>query len=253
MKLYKFIIFTFFVILINGCRPAPANMSSAIIQKDYKYDKMILENYRFTIEIHLENLKDSIKKYSDVIRKLIYQNNTFDEYLLFVEDEFIGDVSGEDFPAIMNDDGTEYIYESSIEESYNIEYYNDLFVIMKYSVSFYYAGAAHGNYMVNYFIIDLTDEKILDVDDLIRRIPDEITDKIIREKYEIYDYLRENIWPPDTISFQKDSVILMWNPYTITAYAVGIIEIEIKDKIIESYFTEKGLKLRKSMNKKPKP
>jgi hypothetical protein len=36
---------------------------------------------------------------------------------------------------------------------------------MKYRFYFYYNGMAHGNYWVQYFIVDLTDEKILGIDD----------------------------------------------------------------------------------------
>ena len=103
---------------------------------------------------------------------------------------------------------------------------------------------AHGNYWVQYFIVDLTDEKILGIDDLIYPISDKLLREIIKEEYEIDYYLRENIWPPDTISFQKDGIILLWNTYSITPYATGLIEINIKNNIIESYLTEKGVKLK---------
>jgi len=242
VRLYKLFIFTFVMIFFNGCKSAPE-----IIHKDYEYEKMVFENHRFTFAIHLGNIKNS-KKVSELIKKFIYQNNNFDEYILFMEKKFIGDIKKENFPAMIDDDGTEYFYHSDLVESYNIEYYNDLFIIIKYHWYVYYSGAAHGNYWFQYFIVDLNDEKILGIDDLIYQIPDEIINEIIREKYEIYGYLRENIWPPDTINFQNDSIVLMWNTYTITPYAIGLIEIKIKDKIIESYLTEKGVKLKKSMN-----
>jgi len=243
MRLYKLFIFTFAVIFINSCRSAPE-----IIQKDYEYEKMVFENHRFTFKIHLENFNDS-EKTSELIKKLIYQNNTFDEYILFTEKKFIGDIEEEDFPAMIDDDGTEYFYHSDLEESYSIEYYNDLFVIIKYFWWAYYSGAAHGNYWCQYFILDLTDEKILDIDDLIYPIPDKLLKEIIEEEYEIDYYLNEDIWPPDTISLQKDDIILLWNTYSIAPYSTGAIQININDKIIESYLTEKGMKLKKSMNK----
>jgi hypothetical protein len=230
------------MIFINGCRPTPE-----IIQRDYKYEKMVFENHRFTFDIHLENLKNS-KKVSQLIRKLIYQNNTFDEYILFMEKEFIGDIKKEDFPPMIDDDGTEHFYHSDLVENYSIEYYNDLFIIIKYNYWAYYSGAAHGNYWFKYFIVDLTDEKILDIDELIYPIPDKLLREIIEEKYEIDYYLDENIWPPNTISLQKDGIILLWNPYSITPYSTGLIEINIQDNIIESYLAEKGAKIKKLMN-----
>jgi len=221
---------------------------NSIIHKDYEYEKMILANYRFQFKIHLENFKNSIKV-SDLIKKLVYQNNTFDEYILFVENKFIGNIRKDDFPTIVNEDKTEYIYHSYLNESYNVEYYNDLFIIIKYNVYFLYSGMAHGNYLTKYFILDLIDERILDINDLIFQMPDEIIKDIIQENYKIDYYLRENIWPPDTISFQNDNIILMWNTYSITPYVYGLIEIKINDKIIESYYTEKLVKLKKSMSK----
>jgi hypothetical protein len=149
---------------------------------------------------------------------------------------------------MIDDDGTEYFYHSDLIERYNIEHYNDLFIIIKYSHWAYYSGAAHGIYGFNYFIVDLTDEKILGIDELLYPIPDKLLKEIIEGKYEINDYLNENIWAPDTISFQKDSVILLWNIYSITPYALGHVEININDKIIEPYLTEKGRKIIKSMN-----
>ena len=86
------------------------------------------------------------------------------------------------------------------------------------------------------------------INDLIYQIPDEIIKELIHKQYNIDYYLRENIWSPDTISFQNDSVTLIWNTYTITPYASGLIEVNIKDKIIEPYFTEKLVKLKKSMD-----
>jgi len=217
-----------------------------IIHKDYEYDRMIPDNYSINFEFHLENINNSVKV-SDLIRKLIYQDNTFDEYILSAENRFIENIREDYFPAITDNDETGYIYQSSLSERYNIEYYNDLFVIIKHNVGIYYGGAAHGNYTTNYFIVDLTDERILDISDLIYQIPDEILKKNIQEEYNIDYFLRDNIWPPDAISFQNDSVILLWNTYSITPYVYGLIEIKIKDTVIESYFTEKGVKLKTSM------
>jgi hypothetical protein len=233
--------FAFVIIFFNGCKSTPE-----IIHKNFEYEKIVLDNYRFTFEIHLENFKYPIKV-SELIKKLIYQNNTFDEYISFIENKFIENISKENFPTIINDDETEYIYRSYLNETYNVEYYNDLFVIIKYFAYIYYSGMVHGNYMFKYFVIDLNNKRILEINDLIYQVPDELLKEIIQNKYKIDYYLRENIWPPDTISFKKDSIVLMWNIYTITPYVNGPIELNIQDKIIESYFTEKGITLKNSM------
>jgi hypothetical protein len=231
------------MISVNGCSHLPE-----IIYKDYKYEKLFFETHSFTFDVHLENFKDSIK-ISDLIRRLIYKNKTFDEYIVFAEDEFIGNIRKEYYPPMTDDGGTEYLYHSDLIEKYTIEYYNDSFVIIKYHTYFYYSGAAHGNYITRYLIIDLIEETILNIDDLILPIPDDMLKGIIEVEYETNYYLREEIWPPDTISFQHDTVSLLWNVYSIAPYSTGLIEIVIQDIIIESYFTEKGKALKKSMNR----
>jgi len=138
-------------------------------------------------------------------------------------------------------------------ESYKIEYFNDLYIIIRYDINFYETGAAHGNYFTKYLIIDLTDGKLLNINELINQIPDEMLKEKIYEKRKIADdirehiWLRDNIWPPDAVSFKSDSTIFIWNTYTITPYVYGTIEIKIDDKTIEPYFTEKGLELKRSM------
>ena len=86
MRLNRLYIFAFVIIFINGCRSSPE-----IIEKDYEYKKMVFENHRFIFHIHLENFNNPIKV-SNLLKKLIYQNNAFDEYIIFMEKKFIGDI-----------------------------------------------------------------------------------------------------------------------------------------------------------------
>jgi hypothetical protein len=220
-----------------------------IIYKDYKNEIMLFETHRYLFEIHLENFGNSMNK-SSLIENLVYQNKSFDEYIEFRKNEFIGDARKEYYPPMIDDDGKEYFYHSELIESYNIEYYNDLFVIIKYQNGFYNSGAAHGNYGTRYHIIDLTERRSLNINDLVFQIPDDLLKEFIEEKYEVNYYLDEKIWPPDTINFQNDSISLIWNTYSITPYSMGTIEIIIQDMTVESYFKEKGKNLKESMKKK---
>jgi len=113
---------------------------------------------------------------------------------------------------------------------------------------FFASGAAHGNYLIEYDIIDLSEEKILEIDDLINKISDDLLKEYINDQYEINNFLRKNIWPPDTINFNNRIVELIWNTYSITPYVSGIIKINLNQEIIESYLTEKGKELMKIIN-----
>jgi hypothetical protein len=243
MRILKFI---FAVFPLVGCY----SFTPEIIHKDYEYEKIFLGNYRFTFEFSFENITNSDKT-ANLIEKLIYQNRSFDEYIEYAENKFIGTINMNkgNYPRMIEEDGTEYFYHSDLVERYKIEYCNNLFAIISYNNYSYYSGAAHGGYWTEYFIIDLTEEKILEIDELLNPISDGILIELIKTNSDINDYLRDNIWPPDSINFRRNKIILVWNTYTITPYALGIIYIELQDDVIELYLTEKGKKIRTIMNK----
>ena len=141
----------------------------------------------------------------------------------------------------------EYPYHSELIESYNIIYYNDEFILIKHTKYFYYTMAAHGNYWEEYFVIDINEEKILNMYDLVTQIPEDLLKENIELNYDIDYFLRENMWPPDTINFQKDGIELLWNTYSITPYVVGVIDIKIEYEIGESFLTKKGKMIKDMM------
>jgi len=111
----------------------------------------------------------------------------------------------------------------------------------------YYSRHAHGDSMTQYFIIDTAQKRILDVGELINPVPQTEIKGILESKYSIDNYLRENIWPPDTVNFRAGSVELIWNVYTIAPYVYGAINVEIPYSDIERYLTDKGKKLKKTV------
>jgi hypothetical protein len=222
-----------------GCVNTPK-----IIQKDYVYDKMFFETHRIEFDIHLENIGDSGKIYS-LVNNLIYKNKNFDEYREYKERNFLGNSSEADYPPRIDDDGTEHFYHSYLGEKYVIIFNNNAYIIIEYNLYFYNSGGAHGYPWINYFIIDIKEERILGIDDLIHPIPDDTLKEIIESNFSTDNSQRDNIWPPDTVNFCNENIRLLWNVYTITPYAIGIIWIDIQDKIIEPYLTDKGKMLKK--------
>jgi len=242
MKFKKQYILLITTMLFIGCDNTPA-----IVQKEYVYEKMFFENHRFTFDIHLENVGSS-GKIHDLINNLIYENKSFDEYIEYKERNFTGNIDESDYP-LMDDDGTENIYHSDLIEKYSIVFNNDMYIIFEYNTYYYISGTAHGNSFINYYVLDIKEKRILDINDLIYPIPDDLLKEIIESNYNENNFFRDNIWPPDAVNFCNKNVELIWNTYTLAPYALGIINIEIQDEIVGQYLTEKGKILRKLISK----
>jgi hypothetical protein len=240
MRYAKLIAIFSFLVIINGC----AN-TQRIIRRDYNYEKLFFGTHRVEFVISLENIGNS-DEISNLVETLIYDNKNFDAYLEFIENEFIGDAREDFYPQIFNDDGTEYFYKSYLCKEYSVEHYSGLFVIIRYFNYFYYSGAAHGNYWIEYYIVDLSEKRLLNIADLVNPIPDDLLRELIESNNGITlgDYSRENIFPPDTINFCNDNIELIWNTYQIVPYVVGIIGVEIQDDVIQEYLTDKGKEIR---------
>jgi len=236
MKFKKLIfIFTIILVLSAGCAG-----KDDVLQKHYADKKILFDAYVVEYDIYLENVNYS-KKTAALIKKLIYNGEGFDEYISKTLDEFTGPVKSEDFPPLFDDDGNKHFHESFLNESYTIIHRDKSFIIIEYSKYYYYSGAAHGNYWTNYFIIDLAQKKILNINDLITPIDDNYLKDLILKEYDIISFLRPNIWPPDTININNDNIELLWNTYTITPYSDGIIVLILYE---DKYLTDKGRALQ---------
>ncbi|GMO21623.1 MAG: hypothetical protein Ta2B_00460 [Termitinemataceae bacterium] len=243
MKLYRNILLPMILLFLGySC------FSLEIYNFDEAYEKIYFENYRVEFEFHLSNIKYS-NKIETLITKLIYNDKNFEEYMAYKENEFIGDINEQDFPTI-NDDGAKYCYHSNYIETYEITNINSYFLTIKYTNYYYITGSAHGYFQTKYCIIDLLEGKILNINDLINVIPESELLKLIEQKYKDfninYDSFSNNLWPPDTINFEINGIILFWNIYSIAPYSFGPIEINIPYGIINSYLTQKGELLRET-------
>ncbi|MCL2809897.1 MAG: RsiV family protein [Treponema sp.] len=217
-----------------------------IIQKHYQYNKVFADNHHVEFDIYLENIGNS-RKISNLIKKLIYDNKSFDKYILEIEKRFLQYYEDSSLPRMKNPDGTEYFYSSYLNENYIIIFNDDSFVIMEYSDYYYYTGTAHGHFLTNYYIIDIENEKILELNEIINPIPDFVLKEIIKNQYGIEDFLRDNIWPPDSINIDQTGIELLWNIYSITPYVFGSVHIEIPRENAASFLTEKGMEITKAV------
>ena len=227
-------------LFLFGCASTPRSSSgSGIVKKDYHYEKTFYDTHTIEFEIHLENIRHNDSA-AGLIERLVYQNKNFDDYAGYVENKFVEDRATGFYRPIFYDDGTQYYYHSSMSESFIIDYHDDDYVIIHYSNHYYNSGAAHGNYWIEYYIIDIAAEKILSLNEIIAPVPDAILISLIKSEYDIENFLRDNIWAPDSINISKDGVSLLWNIYTISPYVIGDIYISLPHSTANTYLTEKG-------------
>ena len=234
----------FFSFILFGCIS-----NQKIINKEYDFERMYSDNHIFSFGLYLENINNP-KKIQKLINELIYNGKNFDEYREYTEQKFINDTIINSYPRVINEDGTVYIYNSELIGSHSITFHDDQFVIFENKVWFYASGAAHGNSLIEYYIIDLLEKKILDKNDLLNRVPDIILVENIAKEYNTNNSLRSDIWPPDTINFHNGVVELIWNTYSILPYVDGIINIKLENEIVEQYLTKRGKELLIRTNKK---
>jgi hypothetical protein len=238
------------VIILFSCKPAQAGQGASrtargglkVRDYNYVYEKIVFDNYRFKFEFHLSGLRGD-KNIEGIIKRLIYNDKALDAYVLYKENTVLESLKSEYLPLQLEEDG-ENIYQGEYIENINIKDYDDSFVILRRDEYVYYSGQAHGNSQVRYYILDLEEERILSLDDLSSAIPEDILKTNIKSKFNIDFNYRESLWPPDTISFDRESLVLFWDVYSIAPYSTGAIEITIPYNLIDGYLTEKGRLIR---------
>jgi len=218
---------------------------TVILTKEYKEDAPFFDMLNISFDFHLETLGDYRGK---IIQKLIYNDMGFEEFVKFKKDRFTGnpdDIYAEVYALRYDANGVPYAEDAILHQSdlileYRIIGYDGKFITIEHSGYEYRAGAAHGNYRKEYYTVDIKEEKILEVDDIAGKMPDALLKELIEAKYDLVPYLRENIWPPDSIGFSNGKIVLLWNTYSITPYSTGPIELPVSKKIIRPFLTDKG-------------
>ena len=206
-----------------------------IIHKDYKYEKS-----KWKFDFHLENIGNS-DKISNLVNKLIYDNRNFDEYMLNKEKS-----------VLINMDGDEPDPRGSyLSENYTINYADEKYIVISYHYEEYYGSAPHPNHGQNCFFIDISEKRLLLIDDLIKPLPENLLLALIKKRYEedadigIDDFLRNTIWPPDLITISGGNTALIWNTYTLFPHAYGPVEVTNYD--ISQHLTDKGKEIMKRL------
>jgi hypothetical protein len=219
-----------------------------IREYDYGYEKMVFDNYHFEFEFHLSALEGD-KKIEGIIKNLIYDGNSPKAYVPYKERAVLEGLGKDNSPPLFEEEGG-YINQGEYIERVEIKNYGDSFVTLRREEYVYYSGQAHGIPRIQYYVVDLNEEKIVPLNGLALAIPDEILQAHIAPKFNIYLYDRESIWPPDSISLEKEGALLCWNVYSIAPYSEGPIEITIPYGIASAYLTEKAILIRDALTAK---
>jgi len=105
-----------------------------------------------------------------------------------------------------------------------------------------FTGGAHPNNIIKDYNYDIKNNKLLKKGDIINLKDSVKINKILRNKFKVqnkYDielFEQPSVKLADAIAITPDSVIFVYNQYTLACYAVGPIKIKISQKKIDKSF-----------------
>ena len=118
-----------------------------------------------------------------------------------------------------------------------------------------FSGGAHPSYSAEFINYDVRGNKVLKFDDIFKAdMQDELFELVKEELCERY-YVKEVSKLKDVGIFVEDlfltkniyltptSVGFFYNPYEISPWAVGVVEVEIPDFMLKDYFTDEAKKI----------
>lgn len=136
-------------------------------------------------------------------------------------------------------------YEASISSELSFQCKSMVSVLID---SYVFTGGAHGYGGISFINIETKTGKRIANQDLFKNYLDFVTyaEKVFRSKYEILEnesinstgffFENEKFALPENIGITDTDVILYYNPYEISSYAEGPVEVKIKKEDVASYF-----------------
>lgn len=103
-----------------------------------------------------------------------------------------------------------------------------------------FSGGAHGYYFENYKVFDLESKKVISLTDIFKNPKDTAWNDILMKNFTDKDQkemlLEDKIEPNTNFYFDNQGITFVYNQYEITAYAAGVVYInlkfsDIKDKL----------------------
>jgi hypothetical protein len=135
------------------------------------------------------------------------------------------------------ENGSEFINQIYFSEYISVLRHFDSFVMIEHQKYIGYLSVPNGILWTKYYFIDIAEERILGVNDLAVPLSEDFLEDIINESYNVNNFLRDEIWPPDTININQDFVELTWNVLTIAPRSDGMIRVVLQNDL---FLTKKG-------------
>ena len=186
-----------------------------------------------------EKINSQISEFIKNSLKFNIEDTTSVSTIALAAEDFLNSyhIDKEEFPEI-----SPYFAEISVSNTYRSE--ELLCLEMK---QYLYTGGAHGYGSIWFLNIDIdTGEEILS-NDLLKN-EEEFTnyaEKKFREKMEIpmdssinstgFWFENDTFYLPETLGFQDSNLIILYNPYDISSYASGMIEVSIPLEEVTPY------------------
>lgn len=132
----------------------------------------------------------------------------------------------------------------------NVHSHKNNLLTLSYSMDVY-SGGAHGYYSVTYKNIDLQQSSIIALESIFNKsntLPwDQLLRKYFKSKEQKEMLLVDEISPNHNFYFDNTSITFVYNPYEITAFAAGIVEIripfsEVKKALKRDFVKRYGIK-----------
>jgi hypothetical protein len=235
------------LVMLLSCTTAQTGRGGLKIREyEYNYEKMVFDDYRFKLKFNLGALEGD-KKIEGIIKALVYNGREPEAYVAFKEKAVLEVLGEEDSPPGFGEGGI--INQGEYIETVEVKSYGDSFVILRRDNYLYYSGQAHGISLTEYFVLDLDEAKILPPGGLVSAVPEDILKNSISLKHEIDFTYRESLWPPDTVSLEREGLLLLWNVYSIAPYSEGPIEITLPYSLVNGYLTEKAKLIRDKLTR----
>jgi hypothetical protein len=232
MKFKLFIVlFPFFVFFYN------CQNYEDIIRRHYQYERSLSEKIMIYFNIQLDNVSYS-KRTANLIEKLVYQGKNFNEYISYTEEKLKEVINSSNFLSLAGvsaeDRNNNHLYYC---EKINILHNFDSFLVIEHKKYLIFSSVPRGILWAEYLIIDLAGERILDVNEIAVPLSEDFLKDVIKENYNVNNFLRDEIWPPDSINISQDSVELTWNVNSIAPLSDGLISVVLQNDL---FLTKKG-------------
>ncbi|GHT67506.1 hypothetical protein FACS1894110_13120 [Spirochaetia bacterium] len=204
------------------------------------------------IRLNLIDVPDGVNpNLQRLFRALFYDGMDPQDYA----DKFIADMEKEfrqgkeEFER--NPDWGISVFSRVYEEAFEADLYTAQLVVIRRDW-YEYTGGAHGNFLIDYFVIDPAVAKRLTLDDILKTEARPLVlariEEALRNMRELKDgepltkggFFEETVNIPDNFFLSPEGLGFLWNIYEIAPYAYGPIEVILPYEKVMGCLTPKG-------------